>query len=137
MPVERTFCRRVSGFGGGAAVTTFGVRTLLLAVLRAVAPVASGHAADGTRNRAADCNAPDATYRNYDCLHAYLGDGFFERLINYCRLDWGLDGPPPDPKAPPSRRAGWPDPPQSSPPMPFTEWPYGGTSHLGATRPAS
>jgi hypothetical protein len=90
--------------------------------------------------RAADappvnCRAPDAPYKNYDCLDKYLGDGFFERLVNYYRLEWGHEGPPADPKAPPSRRAGWPDAPQTSPPMPFAEWPYGGSTNLGVTRP--
>ena len=44
-----------------------------------------------------------------------------------------------DPSAPPSRRsdAVWPPTPQSSPPMPFTEWPYGGTQNIGVTRPNS
>src|SRR3984885_9069241 len=87
------------------------------------------------RKTPVDCQAPDAPYRNYDCLDAYLGDGFFERLVNYYRLEWGHDGPPADHKAPSSRRAGWPDAPQTSPPMPFTEWPYGGTTNLGVTRP--
>jgi len=27
-----------------------------------------------------DCHAPDAPYKRYACLDAYLGDGFFERL---------------------------------------------------------
>jgi hypothetical protein len=90
--------------------------------------------------RAADaapvnCRTPSAPYKNYDCLDKYLGDGFFERLVNYYRLEWGHDGPPADPKAPPSRRAGWPDAAQTSPPMPFTEWPYGGSTNIGMTRP--
>ena len=77
----------------------------------------------------ANCRTPDAPYKTYGCLDKYLGDGFFERLVNYYRLEWGHDGPPADPKAPPSRRAGWPDAPQTSPPMPFTEWPYGGSTN--------
>jgi hypothetical protein len=76
-------------------------------------------------------------YKNYSCLDAYLGDDFWTRLINYYRLEWGKDGPPTDPKAPPSRRAGWAGAPQSTPPMPFTEWPYGGTTSLGVSRPNS
>jgi hypothetical protein len=74
-------------------------------------------------------------YVNYKCLDPYLGEGFFERFINYYKLEWGHDGPPTDPKAPPSRRAGWPATPQTVPPYPFTEWPYGGTESLGVTRP--
>ena len=76
-------------------------------------------------------------YKNYSCLDAYLGHDVMTRLINYYRLEWGHDSAPSDPKAPPSRRAYWPATPQSIPPMPFTEWPYGGTSALGVTRPAS
>ena len=78
-------------------------------------------------------------YANYSCLNAYLGDDFVTRLYRYYALEWGHDGPPTDPKAPPSRRseAIWPATPESSPPMPFTEWPYGGTTAIGVTRPGS
>ena len=44
---------------------------------------------------------------------------------------------PSDPNAPPSRIADWPATPETTPPMPFTEWPYGGTTALGVTRPGS
>jgi Putative beta-barrel porin-2, OmpL-like. bbp2 len=76
-------------------------------------------------------------YKNYSCLDAYLGEDFWTRLINYYRLEWGKDSAPSDPKAPPSRRAGWPTTPQTTPPMPFTEWPYGGATAIGVTRPNS
>ena len=76
-------------------------------------------------------------YKNYSCLDSYLGDDFLTRLINYYRLEWRHDGPPADPKAPPSRRDYWPATPQTTPPMPFTEWPYGGTTSFGVTRPNS
>jgi Putative beta-barrel porin-2, OmpL-like. bbp2 len=76
-------------------------------------------------------------YKNYNCLDAYLGDGFLQRLVNYYRLEWDRDGPPTDPKAPPSRRDGWPATPETTPPMPFTEWPYGGTTTIGVNRPSS
>jgi hypothetical protein len=76
-------------------------------------------------------------YDNYGCLDAYLGDGFFERFYNYYKLEWGQSGPPTDPNAPPGRRADWPATPESTPPMPFTEWPYGGSQNLGVTRPSS
>jgi hypothetical protein len=82
-----------------------------------------------------NCQAPDAPYKNYDCLDAYLGDGFFERLINYYRLEWGHEAAPADPKAPPGRRDYWPTTPQTTPPFPFTEWPYGASTLLGVTRP--
>jgi len=78
-------------------------------------------------------------YSNYGCLDRYLGDDFLTRLARYYQLEWGHDGPPSDPKAPPPRRsdAAWPATPQSTPPMPFTEWPYGGTATIGVTRPNS
>jgi hypothetical protein len=66
-----------------------------------------------------------------------LGESFFVRLVNYYKLEWGHDAAPEDPKAPPSRRAEMPPAPQSTPPMPFSEWPYGGTTNLGSNRPAS
>ncbi|SDN15018.1 outer membrane beta-barrel protein [Afipia sp. GAS231] len=76
-------------------------------------------------------------YKNYNCLDAYLGSDFLSRFINYYRLEWGHDAAPADPKAPPGRRAYWPATPQSIPPYPFTEWPYGGTTTIGVTRPSS
>jgi hypothetical protein len=76
-------------------------------------------------------------YKNFSCLDTYLGNDIFTRLINYYRLEWGHDSAPSDPKAPPSRRDYWPTTPESTPPMPFTEWPYGGTTTIGVTRPAS
>jgi hypothetical protein len=76
-------------------------------------------------------------YKNYSCLDSYLGDDFITRFINYYRLEWGHESAPSDPKAPPSRRAYWPTTPESTPPMPFTEWPYGGTTSLGVTRSSS
>jgi hypothetical protein len=76
-------------------------------------------------------------YLNYSCFDSYLGQGFWQRLSNYYKLEWGQASAPSDPNAPPARRADWPPAAQSSPPMPFTEWPYGGTTPLGVTRPNS
>ena len=79
-------------------------------------------------------------YQNYSCLDTYLnadGDDVYDRMVNYYKLEWGQAGPPTDPNAPASRREGWPLTPMTAPPMPFTEWPYGGTQNLGTTRPAS
>ena len=83
------------------------------------------------------CRTVVDPYKNYACLDAYLGNDFFTRLFNYYRLEWGHDSAPADPKAPPSRRAEFPPAPVSTPPYPFTEWPYGGTTSLGVTRPSS
>jgi hypothetical protein len=93
----------------------------------------SSRAADAPAAAAAKCDP----YKKYDCLDAYLGEGFFERLYNYYDLEWGQASAPADPKAPPSRRDNWPATPQTTPPMPFTEWPYGGTTPLGVTRTGS
>jgi Putative beta-barrel porin-2, OmpL-like. bbp2 len=76
-------------------------------------------------------------YKNYSCLEPYLGDDFFTRLVNYYRLEWGHDAAPADPRAPSSHRDDWPTTPQSTPPMPFAEWPYGGSTNIGVTRPNS
>jgi hypothetical protein len=82
---------------------------------------------------AADCNP----YEEYTCLDDYLGEGFWTRLKNYYKLEMGQALPPTDPDGPFSRREDFPPPAQTMPPMPFTEWPYGGTNPLGATIPNS
>src|SRR5579864_5944506 len=64
-------------------------------------------------------------YKDYGCLDKYLGDDAATRFLNYYKLEWGQSGAPIDPNAPPSRRDGWPATPETTPPMPFTEWPYG------------
>ncbi len=67
-----------------------------------------------------------------------MGQAARRRFANYYRLEWGHDAAPPDPTAPPPRRPGWgPSSPQSIPPYPFTEWPYGGATAIGVTRPNS
>jgi Putative beta-barrel porin-2, OmpL-like. bbp2 len=85
----------------------------------------------------AGCTGPVDPYKDYACLDAYLGDGFFERLYNYYKLEMGQPSAPSDPNAPPARRDGWPATPQTTPPMPFTEWPYGGVTPIGVTRSGS
>jgi len=84
---------------------------------------------------AQDASATCDPYKEYSCLDSYLGNDVLDRIFNYYRLEYGEAGPPADPNAPPSRRDGWPATPQTTPPMPFTEWPYGGTQNLGVTRP--
>jgi Putative beta-barrel porin-2, OmpL-like. bbp2 len=128
--------------GAGIIMTRLGWVGSALLVSSGLASIASARAADAaTRSYVkapVDCHAPEAPYRDYDCLGAYLGDDFLTRLVNYYRLEWGHDAAPADPKAPPSRRAGWGDAaPQTVPPYPFTEWPYGGATSIGVTRPNS
>ncbi len=105
-------------------------KTLLAAilVLASVGVAPAARAAD-----AANCDP----YKNYECLDSYLGTGFWERLTNYYNLEWGQAAGPADPKAPPARRDYVPPAAQTTPPMPFTEWPYGGATPLEVTRPNS
>jgi hypothetical protein len=86
---------------------------------------------------APDCATDPDPYKNYACLDTYLGDGFFGRFYNYYKLEMGQASAPSDPNAPPSSRDGWPKTPEATPPMPFTEWPYGGVTPIGVTRPGS
>jgi hypothetical protein len=98
--------------------------------------VASKHvAAKATAARTGYCDP----YIDYKCLDSYLGDDFFTRFYRYYELEWGKAVAPADPHAPPSSRpdAVIPPTPQSTPPMPFTEWPYGGTQNIGKTLPNS
>ncbi len=115
-------------------------RFLLAGVsLAAIGLFNAAHAADASLPGKAPDGCPRVVdpYKNYACLDAYLGTDFMSRLINYYRLEWGHDTAPADSKAPPGRRADWPATPESIPPYPFTEWPYGGTTSLGVTRPSS
>ena len=59
------------------------------------------------------------------------------RLVDDYTHEWGKAGPDADPNAPPGRRDDFPPQPVTQPPYPFTEWPYGAASSLGATRPNS
>lgn len=83
------------------------------------------------------CSANSDPYSNYKCLDDYLGKDIASRFLNYYKLEMGHAAAPSDPNAPPSSRAGWMATPQSSPPMPFTEWPYGAATSIGVTRPNS
>jgi Putative beta-barrel porin-2, OmpL-like. bbp2 len=76
-------------------------------------------------------------YIDYSCLDAYLGDDFATRLTRYYELEWGHGVAPSDPHAPASSRpdSQVPPTPQSVPPMPFSEWPYGGGQNIGKTLP--
>jgi hypothetical protein len=72
--------------------------------------------------------------------YAELGDNPMVRFWKYQVLEYGRSSAPQDPGAPPpppAIREGWPAVPQTSPPMPFTDWPYGGTTLIGDNRTAS
>jgi hypothetical protein len=112
------------------------MKALLLAgvSLAALGMINGAQAADAGKGQ---CPYGGDPYKDYSCLDPYLGNDFLSRFINYYRLEWGHDVAPADPKAPPGRRDYWPTTPQSTPPMPFAEWPYGGSTNLGVTRPSS
>ena len=80
--------------------------------------------------------APPGDY-TVDAVDKKIGTNPFARFVNYYFAEWGKATAPVDPKAPSSLRDGWPAPPQSTPPMPFTDWPYGGTTLIGDNRTAS
>ena len=67
-----------------------------------------------------------------------LGENIVERFVKYNAWELGQPGPPADPSAPSSRRpAPFPPAAATTPPIPFTEWPYGATTVIGANRPNS
>ncbi|MGC1181685.1 outer membrane beta-barrel protein [Legionella sp.] len=76
-------------------------------------------------------------YIEYLCLDNYLGKNFLTRFVNYYQVEMGHAAAPIDPNASSFHRDGWPATPQSTPPMPFTEWPYGATTPIGVSRPNS
>ena len=123
--------------GALAFATTFAATGVLAqAVPPPGAQPQTAQAATATPMSASCSSAPDP-YKNYACLDAYLGNDVGTRLLNYYKLEMGQSGAPSDPSAPSSRRDGWPPTPETTPPMPFTEWPYGGATSIGVTRPNS
>ena len=76
-------------------------------------------------------------YKDYACLDSYLGQNFSTRFTRYYKLEMGHESAPVNLQALSSRKPEWPKTPQSTPPMPFTEWPYGATTSLGVSRPTS
>ncbi|MEE3624455.1 outer membrane beta-barrel protein [Nitrospirillum sp. BR 11752] len=122
---------------GGSARTLLLATAVPASLLMSSAVLADEVADPSTPGAPASAGASCDPYTTYSCLDGYLGTGFFERLANYYALEWGQAAAPSDPNAPASRRDDWPATPQSNPPMPFTEWPYGGATALGVTRPNS
>ena len=95
----------------------------------ATAPSAASHAVD------ADAAMP-STY-TVDAVNAAIGSNPIERFIKYYGAEWSQAAAPVDPKAPASTKEGWTPPPESAPPMPFTDWPYGASTLIGNNRTAS
>ena len=125
-----------------------GIAGLLLAcagVLDATAVAAQSNTGAAPATPATDqaatppvaCDRKSDPYVHYQCLDTVLGDGVFERMANYYKLEWGKAAAPSDPNAPAGRRPSWEPAPEATPPMPFTEWPYGGATSLGVTRNSS
>jgi hypothetical protein len=82
---------------------------------------------------------PATTTTKPDNPYDHLGSNPWVRFWNYERLELGADSAPVDPTATPlpATRPGWPTVPETTPPMPFTDWPYGGTTSLGDNHTAS
>jgi hypothetical protein len=123
---------RYSGIGLSPAMLLCGV----LAATGVCTPALAQTSDDKASQSVCDMSAgkPDP-YKNYACMDEYLGKDVFERFFNYYSLEMGHGSAPTDPNAPSSHRDGWPATPQSTPPMPFTEWPYGATTTLGVSLP--
>jgi Putative beta-barrel porin-2, OmpL-like. bbp2 len=64
---------------------------------------------------------------------------FFTRFYHAYVDEWGMAAAPADPNAPPGpptrRPPPWPASPESSPPMPFADWPQGGVDYIGESAP--
>jgi len=64
---------------------------------------------------------------------------FFTRLYHAYADEWGMATAPVDPNAPPGpptrRPPPWPAAPESTPPMPFADWPQGGVDYIGESTP--
>jgi hypothetical protein len=122
---------------GTAAAIGFVAISLQNAFAQTPPATAPATAAATPASAATDCKTDPDPYKNYACLDDYLGTNVLDRFINYYKLEWGESGPPTDPNAPPGRRADWDPAPETTPPMPFTDWSYGGTDALGANRTGS
>ncbi len=138
----------LSGRGPGAAGLFCGVAA---AALLAAAPALAGTADDGdtaapitTASAAAEAAADAAPAAAAPAKHIdspldHLGTNPFMRFWNYQKLELGQASAPTDPNVAsiPTIRDGWPAVPQTIPPMPFSDWPYGGTTAIGDNRTAS
>jgi Putative beta-barrel porin-2, OmpL-like. bbp2 len=101
------------------------------------APAANASATPAAPSHAVDADAAVQSTYTVDAVNAEIGSNPVERFIKYYGAEWGQAGPPADPNAPASTKPGWTAPPQSAPPMPFTDWPYGASTLLGNNRTAS
>lgn len=116
----------------------------LLASLALAPAGASADSASVNDNAAVQATAqpaastPPAANTKPPMTDADLGTSVIGRFFRYQAAEMGQTGSPiTDPNAPSSRRDGWTPQPENAPPMPFTEWPYGGATSIGVNRPNS
>jgi hypothetical protein len=128
---------RLLGLAAAVGVSAVPLQAVYAQTPAAAPPATPPAVAPAATPPAMDCTVSPDPYKNYPCLDNYLGTNVFDRLYNYYRLEWGESGPPADPNAPPGRKAGWDPAAQTTPPMPFTDWPYGGTTALGGNHTGS
>jgi hypothetical protein len=96
-------------------------------------PTAAAAATPDPANTVAAPSQP--TDSAYTASQIATGGNVLSRMIDYYKLEWGHAQAPTDPNALSSRRDDYPPQPENAPPFPFTEWPYGAASLLGASRP--
>jgi hypothetical protein len=110
-----------------------------LALCASAAPLTANAEDAGPPVAANDAKAaapqPQAAPDDYVVSQISTGGNLLSRMLDYYKLEWGKAAAPSDPNAPASRRDDFPPQPEPQPPFPFTEWPYGASSLLGATRP--
>ena len=99
----------------------------------------AGSVDDQAAPPAAGAAAPAAPAAKPDNPYDHLGDNPFVRFWRYQKLELGMDSAPVDPTVTPlpATKPGWPTVPETIPPMPFSDWPYGGTTALGDNHTAS
>lgn len=129
-------CLLASSLASGACAETTPVPAGAAVPAAAGASAASPAPATPAPAAAAPAAAADAAY-TVQAVDKAIGDNVFTRFTKYYAAEWGRAAAPTDPSAPPAVREGWPVVPQTSPPMPFTDWPYGGTTLIGDNRTAS
>jgi len=108
-------------------------------VVATSANTGAGYVNDQAPAPAAATPPPVAPAAKPDNPYDHLGDNPFVRFWRYQKLELGTDSAPVDPTVTPlsTLRPGWPTVPETTPPMPFMDWPYGGTTSLGDNRTAS
>jgi hypothetical protein len=103
-------------------------------------PIATAQAAPSAvaaSSTVVDTDAAAPTPYTVGAVDKAIGTNPIMRFLHYYEVEMGQASGPTDPNAPPAERPGWPPIPQSTPPMPFTDWPYGGTTSLGDNHTAS